>query len=204
MDKIDLAKTDKTYYGASASEPQLKAFGLIPYLAAAGKGAPKGEAFTNATEALYTLAYAVKAICKKEAADFTVAKLEGLWWVQSDKHALEVPREEWHWKLLIRLPAFVTASAVEQARVDAVKKKKDLATLHAVQFETLEEGSCVQMMHIGPYETEPETFGSMHAFMQTNGLVQNGLHHEIYLSDPRKVEPQAMRTILRLPVKNRE
>jgi hypothetical protein len=89
---------------------------------------------------------------------------------------------------------------VEEARAQALAKKKHLKQLRQVTFETIHEETSVQMMHIGPYNTEPKTLEQMHTFMEAHNLVQSGLHHEIYLSDPRKVIPSAMKTILRLPV----
>ncbi|UKS27938.1 GyrI-like domain-containing protein [Paenibacillus sp. HWE-109] len=197
--KLDLAKLDKTYYTADSS-PQLVQFGELPYLVIIDKGAPDSSSFTNATEALYSVAYGVKNICKTVNKDFTVAKLEGLWWVESDKDALEVPREEWHWKLLIRMPDFVTNETVDNARANARAKKKELEQIERVAYTTIREGTSVQMMHVGPYSTEPATVAIIREYMRAHHLIQNGLHHEIYLSDPRKVEPAYMKTILRFPV----
>lgn len=200
MEKLDLAKTDKAYYTAK-TKPQLIEFEAIRYVTIMGQGSPDGQAFAQAVEALYTLSYSVKGIYKAKEKDFTVAKLEGLWWVDGDRSkALEVPREEWHWKLLIRMPEFVTAERVEEARRTAIGKKKELNEIAAVEFERLHEGSCVQMLHVGPYATEPETLAQMYQYIEANSLRISGLHHEIYLSDSRKVEPSKMKTILRYPV----
>lgn len=132
--------------------------------------------------------------------DFTVPKLEGLWWVNSKKNALEVPRSEWQWKLLIRMPEFVASDNFEQAQEDVIKKK-GIEKINEIQFNKIIEGKCVQIMHIGPYSTEPETINRMKEFITQNGFIENGLHYEIYLSDPRKTEPEKMKTILRQPVK---
>jgi len=147
---------------------------------------------------------------KKEGKDFVVAKLEGLWWVDSDKPYTEVPREEWRWKLLIRMPDFVTSEIVEKARLEVMKKKKKKmkdvggGLLKEVKFEKMKEGKCVQILHIGPYSTEPETLAKMYEFMKDNGLVYNGPHHEIYLSDPRRAPEEKLKMILRQPVKERK
>lgn len=125
MDKLDLAKAYKSYYTAP-TKPQLVEFEPIGYITIQGQGDPDGIAFSDATEALYTLSYCIKGIYKKEEKDFTVAKLEGLWWVDGDRKALDVPREEWHWKLLIRMPDYVRAESVEDARSIAITKKKEL------------------------------------------------------------------------------
>lgn len=204
MDKLDLAKTYKTYY-KSGSEPELVGFGEAPYLTFAGQGDPIGERFAQATAALYATAYGVKALGKAQGTDFTVPKLEGLWWVESGKPALEVPRQEWRWKLLIRMPDFVTGTVAAEAKEKTSLKKKELADdIAQVAYETMAEGVSVQMLHIGPYEAEPETAERMHAYMEARGLVQTGLHHEIYLTDPRKTPPSGWKTILRFPVEQRD
>ncbi|NEW09241.1 hypothetical protein GK047_25045 [Paenibacillus sp. SYP-B3998] len=199
MDKLDLAKINKSYYTAP-TYPQLVAFELISYVTIARQGDPNGTVFAHATEALYTLAYSVKGICKKEGRDFTVAKLEGLWWVDGERTAMEVPSCEWNWKLMIRVPDYVTMEMVESARQIASLNKKEMVTLSQVHYETLHEGKCVQMLHVGPYSTEQETVKCIEIFMHENRLKPYGRHHEIYLSDPRKVEPLKMKTILRHPV----
>lgn len=129
MEKLDLAKAYKPYYTAP-TKPELVVFEPISYVTIVGKGDPNGAAFANATEALYTVAYGVKGHYKKLEKDFTVAKLEGQWWVDGDpRTALEVSREEWHWKLLIRMPTYVSAEIVEEARSAAMAKKKSLRLL---------------------------------------------------------------------------
>ncbi len=197
--KLDLTKTYKDYYSAK-SNPVVIEFGPVPYLSITGEGEPAGEQFIAAVEALYPFAYGVKKICKGEGQDFGVPKLEGQWWVNSDKPALEVPRSEWQWKLLIRMPEFVTDAICESAQAD-VLKKKGLVLIKKIVFEKIDEQICIQIMHVGPYSTEPETIAKMNLFMTDNGLVENGLHHEIYISDPRKTAPEKMKTILRQPVK---
>ncbi len=199
MDKTDLVKQDKEYYSAS-KKPEMRQINELHFLTISGKGAPAGKEFTNSVEALYPLAYGVKNICKKNEMDFTVPKLEGLWWVNSDKPALEVVRNEWQWKLLIRMPAFVTNEIVDLAKMEVINKR-GIKRISKIRFENISEGKCVQIMHIGPYSTEPETIKQMKSFMAENGLIENGLHHEIYLSDPRKTVKEKLRTILRQPVK---
>ena len=199
--KLDLTKEYKTYYRAKTN-PEVVEFGEIPFLTIEGKGEPGGREFTSTVEALYPLAYGVKNICKKQGKDFGVPKLEGLWWVESDRPALEVPREDWRWKLLIRLPDFVTSKMVEKAR-NEVFKKKGIELVKEIKFEKIKEGKCIQILHIGPYSTEPESLAKMRKLMEQKNIVESGLHHEIYLSDPRKVTPEKMKTIIRQPVKER-
>lgn len=199
--KLDLIKEYKTYYNAT-TKPELIEFSEAQYLAIEGEGAPAGEEFNTKIEALYPMAYGVKNITKKTGKDFAVPKLEGLWWVESDKPFEEIPREEWHWQLLIRMPAYVTLEIVEQARIEVYNKKKN-ELINQISFEKANEGSSVQIMHIGPYSTEPETIEVMHKFIDDNNLKPNGLHHEIYISDPRRAAPEKMKTILRQPVKKK-
>jgi hypothetical protein len=199
MEKTDLVKQDKEYYSAK-KKPELRKFSELIFLTISGKGEPAGIEFTKAVEALYPLAYGIKKICKQEEMDFAVPKLDGLWWVNSEKNALEIPKTEWHWKLLIRMPDFVTAKTFEQAKIDVIEKK-GIEKISEILFEKITEGKCMQILHIGPYSTEPESINLMKEYMEQNGLVEHGLHHEIYLSDPRKTVPEKMKTILRQPVK---
>ncbi len=199
MEKTDLVKQDKEYYSAK-KQPEIKKFSELNFLSIQGKGEPAGIEFTKAVEALYPLAYGIKNIYKKRGMDFAVPKLEGLWWVNSEKNALEVPRSEWHWKLLIRMPEFVITENFEKAKVSVIEKK-GIEKIKEIIFEKITEGQCVQIMHIGPYSTENETINKIKNFMIENRLVENGFHHEIYLSDPRKTIPEKMKTILRQPVK---
>ncbi|WP_433659055.1 GyrI-like domain-containing protein [Nocardia sp. CA-128927] len=179
--KLDLAKTDRHYYHAP-TEPTLRTFDTDDYLTVTGSGAPAGPEYTVAVETLYRTAYGAKKIAKAAGQDFVVPKLEGLWWVESDEPPLTVPREEWHWKLLIRMPEVVTADMV-----------------HGATFERFTEGDAIQVLHVGPYANEPETLAKMDAFMTAEGLTMNGRHHEIYLTDPRKAA--VPKTILRHPVR---
>jgi hypothetical protein len=199
--KLDLTKEYKTYYTAKTT-PEVVEFNEVQFLTIEGKGAPSGKEFTAKVEALYPLAYGVKNVCKKQGKDFGVPKLEGLWWVESNKPALEVSREEWRWKLLIRMPEFVTSDIVEKVKAEVIKKK-GIELVKEIKFEKITEGKCVQILHVGPYSTEPESLSKMRKLMKEKNLVDDGLHHEIYLSDPRKVTPEKMKTILRQPVKER-
>lgn len=199
--KLDLTKEYKTYYKAKTT-PEVVEFDEVPYLAIKGKGEPGGKEFTSNVEALYPLAYGVKNICKKQGTDFGVPKLEGVWWVESDKPALEVPREEWRWKLLIRMPDFVTSEIVDKAK-EEVFKKKGIELIKEIKFEKMKEGKCVQILHIGPYATEPESLAKMRKLTEEEKLIKNGLHHEIYLSDPRRIPEEKMKTILRQAVREK-
>ncbi|RLI15477.1 MAG: hypothetical protein DRO43_00945 [Candidatus Hecatellales archaeon] len=201
--KLDLSKEYKSYYTAKTT-PEIVDIGEGKFLTVEGKGAPGGDEFQAKVGALYSLAYGVKMLMKKEGRDFTVAKLEGLWWVDSDRPYIEVPREEWRWKLLIRQPEFVTSEIVKKARQEVMKKKK-MELVNEVKFEKMKEGKCVQILHIGPYSAEPESLAKMRKLMEDENLAENGRHHEIYLvmAYPRKAPEEKLKTILRQPVKKK-
>ncbi|SHM61477.1 hypothetical protein SAMN05216311_102639 [Chitinophaga sp. CF418] len=198
MSKTDLTQLHKALYTAQA-QPALIFVPAGHYIAINGKGDPNGDLFADSTQALYTAAYSIKNVYKQSGQDFTVSKLEGTWWVTSDNY-LEVPRDEWHWQLLIRMPDYVVSAVVQQT-LKAAFLKKQLPLLQQVSLITLAEGKSVQIMHTGPYSEEPATLQLMEDFIKEEGLTRNGRHHEIYLSDPRKTAPAKMRTILRQPVK---
>jgi len=114
------------------------------FLAIEGKGAPAGDEFQTKLGALYSLAYGAKILMKKEGKDFSVVKLEGLWWVDSDKPYIKIPREEWRWKLLIRQPKFVTSEIVEEAKQEVINiKKKKIDLVNEVKFEKIKEEKCI-------------------------------------------------------------
>lgn len=201
MFKTDLTKMHKALYTAHA----IPALIFVPaghYISISGKGDPNGKLFADSTQALYTAAYSIKNVYKQSGQDFTISKLEGTWWVNSDSHnpVEDVPREEWHWQLLIRMPDYVVSAVVQQT-LKAAYLKKQLPLLQKITLISLAEGKCVQIMHTGPYSEEPTTLQLIEDFMREEGLTRNGRHHEIYLSDPRKTAPGRMKTILRQPVK---
>ena len=138
---------------------------------------------------------------KAAGRDYVVCKLEGLCW--SDRRGCDfsrLPPHQWSWKLMIRAPRFITPGDREDA-VDTLTKKGKAPEVAEVQLETVEEGLCVQALHVGPYSQEAQTIAAMRAFAEEQGLSFHGKHHEIYLSDPRRVPPERLRTILRHPVR---
>ena len=199
MEKIDLKKTDSSYYKAG-NEPQLHVFEAFNYLTIQGVCAPEDELFSKSMEALYSAAYTLKFSSKENGHDFVIPKLEGLWWVVSDKEFKTIPRSEWHWKLLIRMPDFVTDEMVQVA-IGHAFEKKGLEHLKAVSFESMEEGDCVQILHTGSYEEEERSIKKLMDFATSKQMAFNGHHHEIYLSDPLKTPEERLKTIIRYPVK---
>jgi hypothetical protein len=169
------------------------------YLAFEGRGEPGGEAFQKAVGALYAVAWTIKMTRKFGGGeDFKVCALEGLWDIM-DGDQLVSDRNLWRWKLLIRVPDFVTATELKSAVKDLIAKGKPEET-RSVQLTPLKEGLCVQMLHVGPYSEEGPSIDRMKAFAADQGLRLWTVHHEIYLSDPRRCAPERVRTILRIPV----
>ena len=153
--------------------------------------------------AMYGSAFTVKMTSKFAGRDYKVNQLEGLWWVAGageGRNFLHVPRDQWCWTLLIRTPDFITSADLDAARAALLAKGKGPET-QEVRLEPLAEGLCVQMLHVGPYQDESRTIEALEAFAAEQGLVFHGRHHEVYLSDPRRVPPERLRTILRHPVR---
>ncbi|MBS0026287.1 GyrI-like domain-containing protein [Chitinophaga sp. 22321] len=200
MNKLDLTKTFKQYYTATGI-PELVTIEKGLFVTISGKGDPNGAAFGEVTAALYAVAYGIKFSSKQKGRDFTVSKLEGFWWVDDNSvDPLQVPRDQWHYELAIRMPDEVTRQQFSEAVLSAEKKKKSVY-IRAVDFKHIEEGLCIQLLHTGPFSEEPGSLKKMEDFMQQRGLQMNGRHHEIYLSDYRKTAPEKLKTILRHPVR---
>ncbi len=206
MKKLDLTKAYRAYYSARTT-PELLVFPQATYLSITGQGDPSASLYAEKVQTLYAVAYGVKFGYKAAGKDYGVAKLEGLWWydtrhfenVTMHEAPQKIPRSEWCWRLLIRVPDYVEDTALPQA-VEVVARKKLLAMAHTVERYTLPEGRVVQMLHVGPFDKEPETLAQMASFMRTNHLQKAGCHHEIYLSDFNRTPPEKLRTILREPV----
>ncbi len=202
VSKLDLKQPLKHLY-----QPTPKQFTVVDvppmhFLLIDGAGDPNTSAeYKQAVEALYGLAYTLKfAVKKAQQIDYGVMPLEGLWWVP-DMATFSVERkDEWLWTMMILQPDFITAEQVEAARA-ATARKKDLPALDKVRFDVFHEGLAVQILHVGPYAAEGPTLEQMHAFIQKNGWVISGKHHEIYLSDPIRTAPDKLKTVLRQPIR---
>jgi len=192
-EKIDFHKTHRAEYVAP-KQPVFVEIQPARYLAIEGYGKPGSPLFQAQTGALYGAAYAIKMGLKSAGrGDFKVPALEGLY------QDVDNQSGEMKWKLLIRVPEFVTERDLADAVAALEKKGKD-GEAKNIRIETIEEGRCVQMLHVGPYSEEPATIQRMQAYAEENGCALAGAHHEIYLSDPNRVPPERLRTILRLPV----
>jgi hypothetical protein len=207
MEKIDLTRKYKSYYTAQPT-PAFVQIEKAEFLSVAGKGDPAAAAFAELIQALYATAYTIKFYCKAQSKDFVVAKLEGLWWFDEqaysgftmDEAPVKIPRSDWEYRLLIRMPDFVNQAMVNTA-IEKVVAEKGIAMAQKIDLFEMTEGKCVQMLHKGPFDKEPESLKQMAAFMEKHQLQKNGLHHEIYLSDFRKTAQDKLKTILREPVK---
>jgi hypothetical protein len=203
MPKLDLRKQYKDFYKAGP-EPRLLTLPPLLYLCIDGRGDPNHSPdFGAAMQALYSLAYGLKFALKKHspALDFGVMSVEALWWAE-DMAAFSLERrDEWLWRAVILQPDFITPAHLDEVRADALKKKPEIAAaLQKAFLLTVEEGACAQILHTGPYSAEGPSVTALHAFIDAQGLRKRGKHHEIYLSDPRRSEPERMQTIIRQPV----
>ncbi len=211
MKTLDLKKELKYLYMPSAKKveilqvPPLQ-FAMIDGAIEKGQEPGSSSGFQEATQAMYGIAYTLKFMLKKRkthAVDYPVMALEGLWWVQDGVFDITV-KDNWFYTLMILQPSVVTAEVFEEARSEVRRKRGDSNALGRVRLATFEEGWCMQVMHIGPYASEPATVERMRCYAEENGyrdcVGRGGKHHEIYLGDPRKADPAKLKTVLRHPV----
>lgn len=203
MGKVDFKKELKHLYRPAKAEFSVVDVPTMQFLMVDGHGDPNvAQAYAEAVEALYAVAHKIKFASKKSLdRDYVVPPLEGLWWAQEmAAFTTALDKGRWDWTMMIMQPDWITPVMVEEARA-LVRKQKELAALSRVRLETYAEGLSVQIMHIGPYDEEGPTLQRLHhEFMPANGYTFNGKHHEIYLSDPRRVAPEKLKTVLRQPV----
>lgn len=196
--ETDLRKELKHLYTAS-STPKLVDVPPLSFLMIDGTGDPQAPAFAQAMQALYTTAYALKFRLKALGVEHTVMPSEGLWSNPDPSGWNPENIATWSWTLMIAQPPAVSEELVRET-LDDLGKKKDLPPLRFVRLETLAEGRAAQVLHVGPYATEPDTIARLHAFIHEEGMAPAGRHHEIYLGDPRRTAPERLKTILRQPV----
>lgn len=209
---FDFKKEYKEFY-LPKDKPKLIQVPPMHYVAVRGEGDPNlsGGAYQRAIGVLYAVAYTLKMSYKTDHRiegfyDYVVPPLEGFWQQKGGGPMDYGRKEDFQWISVIRLPDFVTEKDLEWAVGTAAEKKK--LDCSAAEFLTVEEGLCVQCMHLGPYDDEPETVARMEAFLEEKGcetdLTHRRLHHEIYLSDARRVPPEKWKTVIRHPVKKAE
>lgn len=204
MSKVDFKKQLKHLYRPSSQHFETVEVPSMRFLMIDGHGDPNvAPAYQAALDALYAVAYKIKFASKQEAGrDYVVPPLEGLWWAEDMASFTDARNKSaWEWTMMIMTPEWVPPE-MYAAAVAAVGAQKDLPALPQLRLETYHEGLAVQIMHIGPYDAEGPTLARMHQqWMPANGYEENGKHHEIYLSDPRRVAPEKMKTILRQPIR---
>lgn len=208
---FDFRKEYKELY-KPGKKPEIVQVGPMNFLAIRGVGDPNEENgdYAQALQIFYSLAYCLKMSYKTDYAiegfyEYVVPPLEGFWW--SPAGGVDYSRkEDFHWISVIRLPEFITRKDFDWAVQTTTKKKKLPCCL--AEFLTIEEGLCVQVMHTGSYDEEPATIARMNAWLEEHGYENNMSgrrhHHEIYLSDPRKTDPEKLKTIIRHPIRKKE
>lgn len=206
---FDFKKEYKEYY-MPKNRPEIIDIPAMNYIAVRGKGNPNEEdgAYKQAVGIQYAIAYTIKMSYKGNRKidgffEYVVPPLEGFWWQEGIKGVDYSNKEMFQWISVIRLPDFVSEEDFDWARQEASRKKEMDCSL--AEYFTVKEGLCVQIMHIGSFDNEPETVAIMDEYLLENGyendISDTRLHHEIYLSDPRKVERDKCKTVIRHPIK---
>ncbi len=200
VETIDVKKLYKALYNPPSKAPVLIDVPPLDYLMIDGQGDPSGPAFAEATQALYSAAYTLKFMIQKEiGVKYSVPAMSALWWADDMADFLHANRDNWKWTAMIMQPVAVTPEQLSRALIDAAHKR-DVPALARLRLEHFEEGLAAQIMHLGPYSAEPPTIVRLHAFIHDQGYVPRGKHHEVYLSDPRRVAPEKMKTVIRQPI----
>ena len=208
---FDFKKEYKELY-MPGRKPEIVNVPGINYIAVRGKGNPnlEGGEYKQAVSILYAVAYTLKMSYKTDYKidgffEYVVPPLEGFWWQENTDGVDYGNKDSFHWISVIRLPDFVNREHFKWAVTIAAKKKQ--LDCSRAEFLTVDEGLCVQVMHIGPFDDEPQTVALMDAFIEEQGYVNdlNGsrLHHEIYLSDATKTAPEKLKTVIRHPVREK-
>ncbi|MBI4282793.1 MAG: GyrI-like domain-containing protein [Chloroflexi bacterium] len=194
LEHVDFKRTLKDLYSATPKVKRIEA-GRAAFLAVDGHGAPSGNLFMEAIQKVYSVAYTMKFMLKKAGVtDFVVAPLEALWYDDPK----EVPdMSKWRWRVLVRIPSEVTSQHLEEAKKAVSARGGNPSAVEIVDWE---EGTGLQMMHIGPYDQVGAAYVQLHAAAEQQRLRLGGPGHEIYLSDPRRVAPEKLKTIVRMPI----
>ncbi|MCO5162978.1 MAG: GyrI-like domain-containing protein [Mesorhizobium sp.] len=201
VDKVDFKKSMKALYAPPVGRFVQVEVPPLSYLMIDGSGDPNTAAsYRSALEWLYSVSYPLKFMSKKELGrDYAVMPLEGLWWADDMSTFLSRKKDEWSWTMMILQPDWIGQAMVDAAIAKARAKLGEPPA--SLRLERLEEGLCVQTMHIGSYDDEGPVLAKLHdEYLPQHGLKETGRHHEIYLGDPRKTAPEKLKTILRQPV----
>ena len=203
MEKIDYKKQHKEFYKPSDKKPSIVSIPPFKFLMINGLDArPESKDFQEAITALFAVSYKIKFNSKNnQGKDYVVMPLEGLWWADDMNAFIRGEKEKWAWTLMIMQPEYIEEEDLQNA-INASKKKVSSETLEKLYLSNFKEGMCSQILHIGPFSEEPRSIKKIHDLIESekgefDGKIQK--HHEIYLSDFRKVDPSKMRTIIRQP-----
>jgi hypothetical protein len=209
QDKHEWRKKEKAIY-TTRKNPEIIDVPTFQYITLSGEGSPASPIFTDIIGTLYSLSYAIKMTLKKSGnpplryTDYTVYPLEGVWDINEEAKTHfsgNVCKDDFIYTLMIRQPAFVSHDFFNQI-LSSLSEKKPNRLLNEVKLESISEGKCIQMLHIGKYDDEPNSFNEMEAFAASKGMIRlSKVHREVYLSDARKVEPDKLKTILRFKIK---
>ncbi len=200
--KLDLKKAEKELYQPSTKSYVTVDVPPMNYLMIDGTGNPgTSQDFNDAVEALYSVAYKLKFMTKTEQ-DFTVMPLQGLWWADDMDMFLAdtLNKDAWLWTMMIRQPDHITEGQVHEA-IDAVANAKSPIALPKLRFEPYHEGLSAQIMYVGPYSAEGPTIAGLHDYIRTEGYQLYGKHHEIYISDMRRIAQEKLKTVIRQPMR---
>ena len=202
MAKIDLKKALKAFYQASPKEVVQVEVPAFNYLMVDGQGDPNvAPLYAQAVEALFTVSYAAKFSVRKgpQAVDYGVMPLEGLWWADDMAAFVGQDKAQWRWTMMILQPQWVSADLMQGVLTEVGAKKK-LPALDLLRVESFAEGTCAQILHVGPFTEEGPTIRRLHDYVDARGS-RTGKHHEIYLSDVRRAAPANWKTIIRQPMR---
>lgn len=199
MSNIDLKKTYRDHYSAKRT-PTVVDVPSRPFLMIDGHGDPNtAQEYRDAIEALYPIAYGLRSAIKSATGDaYTVMPLEGLWWVADMSEFDPADKSNWLWTAMICLPDVVTDAMAAEV-LPTVTAAKNLVAGPKARVERFAEGTAAQILHVGPYADEAPAINELHEFIMGDGHRLAGKHHEIYLSDARRVDPAKLRTIIRQP-----
>lgn len=201
--KVDFKKELKEFYQPSKKN-HLVTVPDMNYLMIDGKGNPNTSPdFQAAIEALFSVSYTVKFLSKKLGFDYVVMPLEALWYMDDMGQFLNSSKDEWKWTAMVMQPSHVTEEMIKEA-IETVRKKKGIVSVDQLRFETYHEGISAQILYVGPFDDEHPTIMKLHSFAEEQGFTLAGKHHEIYLSDFRKVDPSKLKTVIRQPIVKKE
>ncbi|MGL5148981.1 MAG: GyrI-like domain-containing protein [Clostridium sp.] len=198
MEKLDLKKEKSHLFKGKVGEIREVSCDVAYYITLEGKGNPNTtERYKSGVEALYKLAYNMKFYFKEKGLDFVVMPLSTLWWTDSGEKLVESNSSHWNWIMMIEIPNYITVDDINKFKEKLCNESE---LIKEISYNNYNEGSSLQVLYVGPYNEEGEIVDKLHDEIKKRGYKLNGKHHEIYLNDPRKVEPSKLKTIIRQPI----